>query len=177
PSRRSTVMGMRVDSYAFLPRSFRAMYAEPPRVEGHDEPVWAPFEKRLSGAKMALLSSAGLFVQGEQESFDLQRERGEPGWGDPSWRAIPASTAQGELGMAHLHVNDTDTTADHEVSLPLRALDALVDDGIVGASAATHYSVMGYQATGLNDWRRTTGPEIAARLRREDVDALVLAPT
>ncbi len=167
---------MQVDSYAFLPRSFRAMYAEPPRVAGHDEPVWAPFDKRLAEAKIALLSSAGLFVEG-QESFDLDRERREPGWGDPSWRAIPRSTAQGELGMAHLHVNATDTLADHEVSLPLRTLDGLVDDGIVGSSADTHYAVMGYQQAGLDEWQRSTGPEIAARLKREDVDALVLAPT
>jgi hypothetical protein len=79
--------------------------------------------------------------------------------------------------MAHLHVNATDTLADHEVSLPLRTLDGLVAAGVVGASAPTHYSVMGYQSAGLEQWRSRTGPEIVGRLRREDVDAVVLAPT
>ena len=168
---------MPVDSYAFLPRSFRALYENPPRLEGEDDAVWAPFEGRLADATIALLSSAGLYVEATQPSFDVDRERADPGWGDPSWRAIPRSTGQGECGMAHLHVNPTDTLADHEVSLPLRALDGLVADGVVGASAPTHYSVMGYQQAGLADWRSTTAAEIIARLRDEHVDALVLAPT
>lgn len=168
---------MRVDSFAYLPRSFRGMYESPPRLPGEDEPVWAPMEARLADATVALLTSAGLYVEGEQEPFDLERERAEPAWGDPSWRAIPKDTAQGDLGMAHLHVNPTDTLADHEVSLPLRTLDRLVADGVVGASAPTHYSVMGYQQAGLETWRSTTADEIVERLRDEHVDAVCLAPT
>ena len=168
---------MQVDSYAFLPRSFRAMYSEPPHLEGEDEPVWAPFEGRLAESTVALLTSAGLFVEASQPSFDLDRERAEPAWGDPTWRAIPSDTPQGALGMAHLHVNPTDTLADHEVSLPLRTLDGLVADGIVGGSAPTHYSVMGYQQAGIAEWRSKTSTEIVERLRDEHVDAILLAPT
>jgi len=168
---------MPVDSYAYLPRSFRAMYEEPPRLDGETEPVWAPMGRRLAESTVALLSSAGLYVNdGSQEPFDLDRERAEPGWGDPSWRAIPRSTPQGGLGMAHLHVNDADTMADHEVSLPLRTLDRLVMDGIVGESAPTHYGVMGYQQAGLSEWRSHTAAEIVTRLRDEHVDCLLLAP-
>jgi D-proline reductase (dithiol) PrdB len=167
---------MNVDSYAFLPRSFRAMYEQPPRLDGEDEAVWAPFPKRLAEASVALLSSAGVFVTATDAPFDMDRERAEPGWGDPTWRAIPRSTAQGELGMTHLHVNPADTLADHEVSLPLRTLDALVAEGVVGASAPTHYGVMGYQQAGLDEWRSKTAGEIVERLRDEHVDAILLAP-
>jgi D-proline reductase (dithiol) PrdB len=166
-----------VDSYAFLPRSFRAMYEEPPRLDGETDEVWAPFETRLQESTIALLSSAGLFVEATQPPFDVEREKAEPSWGDPTWRAIPKGTAQGELGMTHLHVNDADTLADHDVSLPLRALDALVDGGVVGASADTHYAVMGYQQAGLDVWRTTTSAEIVERLRDERVHGVVLAPT
>jgi D-proline reductase (dithiol) PrdB len=165
-----------VDSYAFLPRSFRAMYEQPPRLDGEDDPVWAPFGPRLADATVALLTSAGLFVEATQPSFDLDGERADPGWGDPSWRAIPRETAQGALDMAHLHVNPADTLADHEVSLPLRTLDALVADGVVGASAPTHYAVMGYQQAGLEGWRSKTAVELVERLRDEHADALLLAP-
>ena len=167
---------MRVDSFAFLPRSFRPMFEHPPRLDGEDEPVWAPSEKRLADATVALLTSAGVYVEATQPSFDLDRERTDPGWGDPSWRAIPRETPQGALAMAHLHVNPEDTLADHEVSLPLRTLDGLVRDGVVGASAPTHYSVMGYQRAGLEEWRTTTAVEIVERLRDEHVDAVALAP-
>ena len=167
---------MAVDSYAFLPRSFRAMYEEPPRLDGEDEPVWARMANPLSESTVALLSSAGLYVKDSQPSFDVAREKAEPGWGDPTWRAIPRDTPQGALGMAHLHVNERDTLADHEVSLPLRTLDALVADGIVGASAPTHSSVMGYQQAGLAEWRSKTANEIVERLQEEHVDAILLAP-
>lgn len=153
------------------------MFERPPRLEGEDAPVFAPFEKRLAESTIALLSSAGLYLKDEQPSFDLDGERADPGWGDPTWRAIPRDTPQGALGMAHLHVNPDDTLTDHEVSLPLRTLDGLVADGIVGASAPTHYSVMGYQRAGLEEWRTTTAAEIIERLRDEHVDALALAPT
>ena len=106
----------------------------------------------------------------------MDGERADPAWGDPSWRAIPRDTSRGALGMAHLHVNNADTLADHEVSLPLHTLDALVVDGIVGDSARTHYSVMGYQRSGLEDWQSKTSVEIVERLRDEQVDAVLLAP-
>ena len=167
---------MQVDSFAFLPRSFRPLFERPARLEGEDVPVFAPFEKRLAESTIALLTSAGLYREADQPTFDVNRERADPGWGDPTWRAIPRDTPQGALGMAHLHVNPQDTLADHEVSLPLRTLDGLVRDGIVGASAPMHYSVMGYQQAGLEVWRTTTAMEIVERLRDEHVDALLLAP-
>ena len=168
---------MHADSYAYLPRSFRAMYEEPPRLDGEDETVWAEVATRLQDSTVALLSSAGLYVEATQAPFDLDGERANPVWGDPTWRAIPRDTPQGALGMAHLHVNNADTLSDHDVSLPLRTLDALVADGVVGASAPTHYSVMGYQEAGLAAWRSKTATEIVERLRDEHVDAVCLAPT
>src|SRR5690348_11659987 len=87
-----SVRDVQVDSYAFLPRSFKAMYEEPPRLEGEGDEVWAPFEKRLADSTVALLSSAGLHLADSQPAFDLDRERAEPFWGDPTWRAIPRDT-------------------------------------------------------------------------------------
>jgi len=167
---------MRVDSFAYLPRSFRARFERPPRLPGEDAEVWAPFGPRLAEATIGLLSSAGLHVEGEQEPFDVDRERREPLWGDPSWRAIPHGVAQGSLGMSHLHVNPADVLADHEVALPVRTLDALVEDGTVGGRAAAHVSVMGYQEAGLVEWRERTAPEVIDLLRSEGVDGIVLAP-
>ncbi len=167
---------MQVDSYRFLPRSFRPMYAAAEPLDGETDTVWAPFEGRLADAAIALLSSAGLYLRATQPAFDAGRERQEPTWGDPSWRAIPGDTRQGALGMMHLHLNPADVIADHEVALPLRALDRLVADGIVGASAPNHLSVMGYQAAGLAVWRERTAPELVARLRDDSVDGVVLAP-
>lgn len=167
---------MRVDSFAFLPRSFRPLFEKPPRLPGHEAPVWAPFAKRLAEAKIALLSSAGLYVKATQPPFDGEREKREPTWGDPSWRAIPADVTTSQLGMMHLHVNSADVLADHDIALPTRRLAALVRDGVVGASTSRHASVMGFQQAGLEAWRSETVPAIAALLREEGADGVVLAP-
>ena len=167
---------MRVDSFQFLPRSFRPMYENPPRLAGEDEPVWAPFEKRLAEARIALVTSAGLSVNVTQEPFDADRERANPFWGDPTWRAIPDGVDSSDLGMTHLHVNNADVLADHDIALPTHVLADLVADGVVGSSTAEHASVMGFQEAGLDVWRSQTAPEIAARLRDHGADGVVLAP-
>lgn len=165
---------MRVDSFRFLPRSFRPLYEHVAAPEG--EPAWTPFEPRLAGATIALLTSAGLHLRGAQPEFDLDRERREPAWGDPSWRRVPAGARSGELGMCHLHVNPADVLADHNVALPIDRLAELAAAGVVGAVAAEHVSVMGYQERSLEGWRSRTLPEVVDMLRGEAADGVVLAP-
>jgi len=164
-----------VDSFRFLPRSFRPFYEGRGPFRGEESLVWAPFAKRLADSKIALLSSAGLYVEGSQPAFDLDRERAEPDWGDPSWRAIPAAR-EGSLGVAHLHFNDADLLADPEIALPAALLSQLVSEGVVGAAAENHVAVMGYQDRRLVDWRETTAPAIVSFLHEQQVDGLVLAP-
>ena len=167
---------MIVDSYRFLPRSFIPMYSGTAPAPGDDGPVWAPFEKRLAEAQIAVLTSAGLYVKGEQPPFDGEREKAEPTWGDPTHRVLPASLDGGSLGMMHLHVNSDDVLTDPEIALPLAGVAGLVAEGRVGALAPSHFSVMGYQQAGLEVWRRETAPAIVERLRAEGTDGLILAP-
>lgn len=165
-----------VDSFKFLPRSFAPLYASAEPLASERDPVWAPFEGRLADARIGLVSSAGLFVEGEQEPFDVERERQEPTWGDPSYRVLPADLAGRALGMTHLHVNATDVLADPDIALPTGPLAALAEDGVIGGQTAHHVSVMGYQEAGLEVWRTRTGPEIAGLLRDEGADGVILAP-
>ncbi len=165
---------MAVDSFKYLPKSFIPMFENIDiQVDGS---VWAPLEKPLAEATVAVLTSAGVFLKDSQETFDLERERREPTWGDPTWRAIPSDVAQEDIDAAHLHINTEHVKRDLGVALPLRALAALQADGVIGKLAAENYSVMGYQRNGCEDWRATTGPEIVNRLRHEAVDAIILAP-
>ena len=167
---------MIVDSYKFLPRSFRPLYEGRGAFPGEDQPVWAAFTKRLSESRIALLTSAGLYLTASQPPFDLDTERARPHWGDPSWRSIPGGVAPEELGVAHLHINDEDLRADAEIALPLRALAALAREGVVGAVTGSHVAVMGYQDRRLRDWHDKTAPEIVSFLREQGADGLVLAP-
>jgi len=165
-----------VDSYRFLPRSFIPLYEGATPAPGDDGPVWAPFEKRLAEAQIALLTSAGLYLEGEQPPFDGEREKTEPTWGDPTHRVLPSSPEGPSLGMMHLHLNHEDVLADPEIALPLGGLAGQVAEGRVGSVAPHHVSVMGYQQAGLDVWRRETAPAIVELLRDQGTDGLILAP-
>ncbi len=175
---------MLVDSFKFLPRTFRPLYEGGGPFPGEAEPVWAPFEKRLADSRIALVTSAGLYVKGSQEGFDLDREQANPEWGDPSWRAIPsaaAGRAQGAssdmtIGVAHLHINDEDLLADPEIALPMHLLSTLVGEGLVGGAVAEHVSVMGFQEHSLEGWKNETAPAIIAHLRDQVAYGVILAP-
>lgn len=167
---------MIVDSYRFLPRSFRPLYEGPGPFPGEEAPVWAPFEKRLASSTIGLLSSAGIYVKETQRPFDVERERSHPDWGDPGWRSIPAVSTPRELGVAHLHLNDEDLLADPEIALPMKLLGELAVEGMIGRAATDHVAVMGFQDRRLKEWRSATAPEIVARLRDQAVDGLILAP-
>jgi D-proline reductase (dithiol) PrdB len=165
-----------VDSYRFLPRSFRPLYEGRGAFPGEEEPVWTPFAKRLAESRIALLTSAGIYLKASQPAFDVDGERDRPEWGDPTWRSIPATVGPEDLGIAHLHINDEDLLTDPEIALPLRGLEELAREGVIGGVVAEHVAVMGYQDRGLTDWRRTTAGEIAAHLREQGAEGLILAP-
>ncbi|MHB8614038.1 MAG: hypothetical protein ACYDAL_16690 [Candidatus Dormibacteraceae bacterium] len=167
---------MLVDSFKFLPRAFRPLYEGRGPFAGEEEPVWAPFEKRLAESRIALLTSAGLYVTTSQASFDLDRERANPEWGDPSWRAIPTEAAAPDIGVAHLHINDEDLLADPEIALPMHLLTSLANEGVLGGAVSEHFSVMGFQEHSLGGWRAETAPAIVACLRDQAADGLILAP-
>jgi D-proline reductase (dithiol) PrdB len=167
---------LEVDSFRFLPRSFAPLYANATPLDDERDPVWTPFETRLADARIGMISSAGLHVHGTQEPFDAEREKQEPTWGDPTWRMIPSTVQTGDCGMTHLHVNPADILEDHNVALPTEVLDELISDGVVRAQTPHHAAVMGYQEAGLDVWRRETAPAIAAQMRDEGADGVVLAP-
>ena len=150
------------------------MYEAAPRFD--HAPVWADLDKPLGTARIGLLSSAGMFIAGEQQPFDVERERREPTWGDPTLRIIPNDVTQAQLDATHLHINTTDLLSDKNVALPIDRLNELVANGEVGSASPEHFSVMGFQQEGADVWQSTTGPAIAARCHALDIDALILAP-
>ncbi|MBX6377450.1 MAG: hypothetical protein IRY95_02785 [Clostridia bacterium] len=164
----------RVDSYRFLPRSFRERYEAFPEQPGAPAPA-AP-RVLLSEARVSLLTTAGLYLRDSQPPFDLERERREPFWGDPTYRVIPRTARTADIGVAHLHINPDDILRDMNVALPIEVFAELERDGVIGSLADRHYSFMGYQGGDIGPWRDVYGPELARLLREDGVDLLILAP-
>lgn len=168
-------MAETVDSWRFLPpRLARLLQA---RIES-SPPVtaipFAPLAMPLARARVALLSTAGISCPPDPP-FDMEGERANPLWGDPSWRRLPATATAADVEVNHLHIDTSYIERDLDVALPLARLAELVAAGEVGSVAPSHYAVMGYQldqAVQLSE----SAPAIAASMQAEGVHAALLAP-
>ncbi|MBV8934321.1 MAG: selenoprotein B glycine/betaine/sarcosine/D-proline reductase [Alphaproteobacteria bacterium] len=119
----------------------------------------------LSRRRVAIVSSAGLFVRGEVPF------RGR----DADYRAIPSETQPDQLLTSHISVNfdRTGLQEDWNVVFPLDRLKELAGEGTVGSVAATHYSFMGASdPLEMEPHAR----QLASRLKNDRVDTVILAP-
>ncbi len=168
---------MPVDSFKWLPRSIAAYYQGLP-VPAPEPVPWTPLGKPVEQCRFALVTTAGLYVKGESASggsFDVDRERREPFWGDPTYRVIPSDVRQDQVGVAHLHINTEDIERDVNVVLPVQRFQELAAAGEVGELAPNHYSFMGYQQD-AREWQERYAPEVAQRMVSEEVDAALITP-
>ena len=62
------------------------------------------------------------------------------------------------------------------MALPLDRLRALVDEGVVGSVADSHYSIMGFQGNDPSVLVNESAPAIARTMKDEEVDLALLAP-
>lgn len=165
-----------VDPWRFTGRLLsKLLSAQIPEEPRHPPIPWTPVRKPLASSKVALLSTAGLSMQGDAP-FDMDGERRRPTWGDPSWRRIAATATATDVEVNHLHVDTSYIGRDLNVALPLDRLRELVADGCVGAMADTHYSIMGYQGSDTRALENHSAPEIARSMASEEVDLALLAP-
>jgi D-proline reductase (dithiol) PrdB len=168
---------MAIDSYKWLPGSLANYYKALPLQKAEPMP-WTLLTKPIEECCFSLVTTSGLYVKGKEPSFDLDGERKNPFWGDPTYRTIPRDVKQEEIGVAHLHINNADQQADINIVLPVHRFLELEAAGEIGSLAPTHYSFMGYQGYPPNshEWENRYGPEMAARMKEEGVDAVLLTP-
>lgn len=132
----------------------------------------APSGKRIELAKsrLVLISSAGAFLKDSQALYDAADDLG-----DYTTRIFATDTAFETLDYAHDHYDQTAVREDAQVLLPLRHLEAMVDEGKIGGLAENVISFMGYQpdVTRVLD---ETIPSIVRAVQQEEVDAAFLVP-
>lgn len=149
--------------------SRRVIEAYSPR-ETQDIP-WTAVTKPLHACTVALVTTAGVHRK-NQQPFDMHDPNG-----DPTFREIPSDIDPAELMITHDYYDHTDADADINVVLPLERLDEFASEGIIGAASRFHYSFMGH-ITGQHIITLTTrsAPEVAARLRGQGADIVLLTP-
>jgi D-proline reductase (dithiol) PrdB len=119
----------------------------------------------LAERRVAIVSSAGLVVRGEKPF------RGR----DADYRVIPSETQPEQLMFSHISINldRSGFQEDWNVVFPLDRLRELAAEGVIGSVAATHYSFMGAtDPVQMEPYAR----EVAARLKSDAVDAVLLSP-
>jgi D-proline reductase (dithiol) PrdB len=164
-----------VDGFLFLPPALRAWNSKDIPDQPHSGKIpWTPLDKSISETTFTLMTSAGISMKSDP-LFDMAREKNEPAWGDPSYREIPKTATEHDIEVSHLHVNTAYIKQDINVMLPLARFQEFEQEGLIGKLAPTCYSYYGCQQDPtalLNE----TMPQVAARMRQENVAAVLLTP-
>ncbi|MCC6405791.1 MAG: hypothetical protein IT453_01400 [Planctomycetes bacterium] len=131
---------------------------------------WTAPRAPLRELRVALITTAGLHRRDDRPFRALE----EP-LGDPSFRTLAHGIAREELALDRGYVDPKYTAVDPEVALPMRALQELVDRGIVGASAPRHHSFVGGVIRPLPGLLESA-TALARELREDRVDAALVIP-
>jgi D-proline reductase (dithiol) PrdB len=166
-----------VDSFKFLPRLIALFYRHTELEDLGSIPL-TPLAKPLEECRAGLVTSAGLYRSDRDPPFDLERERSDPTWGDPTYRSIPTQEGFTSLQVAHLHLNTADIVEDPNIVLPIEHFQTLTAEGNIGGLTERAYSFMGFQGYPPNwePWHTTYGPQVARRLLAEGADFAFLTP-
>jgi D-proline reductase (dithiol) PrdB len=164
-----------VDGFRFMPPGLKAwLKKDIPETDYLGDIPWTPLKKPVSQTKFSLMTSAGINLKTEPP-FDMEREKREPFWGDPTHREIPRGTLQGQIDVNHLHVDTSFIKEDINVILPLARFAEFEKEGVIGSLAPTCYSFYGYQMD-FAVLLKETMPKVAAKMHDQGVEAVVLTP-
>lgn len=170
--------------YRWQVKAYRGHLGDPADfAHRHEDTPWAPMAKPLSEAKIALMTSSGHFVDGDDPKplgvEDMNQDEAEDRIMEtikeaPSLSMIPSGTPFEQIRVRHGGYPVEGAAADPQVVLPLRIMEALDSEGIIGGFADVSYSFVGAAAQG--PIKKRIGPEWAEMLREAEIDAVLLVP-
>ncbi len=164
-----------VDGFRFMPPRLAAWIRTfIPEQEFSGAIPFVQLAKPLSRATIALVTTAGISLKSDPP-FDMEREKADPSWGDPTFRAIPRGTTADDIDVSHLHINTKYILQDINVMLPLARMEEFERDQIIGHLAETAYSYYGFQWQSV-DFLDTAIAPMAKQMKQEQVDAVLLTP-
>lgn len=139
------------------------------RARPNPTPAFTPLRSPLSTARVALVTTAGAYVAGD-EPFNVADPHG-----DPSYRVIADTVSPDALRFAHSHYDTGRAREDPNVVLPLAPLGDLARMGVVKESAPRHIGLMGFNPDPSRLVTETI-PAVVDLLSRDNVDVVVLSP-
>jgi hypothetical protein len=149
----------------------------------YDSGPFSPTRKPVSESRLALLTSTGHFVEGEDpEPFGVRHMTQEQAAEriddfiktEPTLSHIPIDTPAESLRVRHGGYDIRGAQADPNVAFPLERLLELEQEGHIGELAPEAYSFVG--ATAQTPLLKHSGPRWANLLQAHGVDAALLVP-
>jgi len=171
-----TEMTKTVDSFKFTGQTIGKIIER--KIEASatvTEIPWTAVRKRIDESRIALVTTAGISMKTDKP-FDMETEQVKGNWGDPSWRMIDGEAISSEIDVNHLHIDTSFIEKDINVALPTGILKQLAEENAVGSVAHNHYSIMGFQGDDSRRLETVSSPEIAAAMKKDNVDLAILTP-
>ena len=137
------------------------------RGKRYDTTPNTPLKKPLTECKVALITTAGFYINGQQPYVN----------NDCSYREIPNSIDTQELKIGHKSVayDKSDTKTDANLVFPLDRFRELENDGKIGSLNHRHFSFMG-SISKPKRLIQETAPEVSKMLKDDDVEVAFLTP-
>jgi hypothetical protein len=154
-----------------------------PRRYVYDEGPFTPLPKPLSESRLALLTSSGHFVEGDDPMpfgvEDMSQEEAERRISEflretPELSEIPIGAGHDDLRVRHGGYAVHSARQDHNVTFPLTPLRTAVAEGRVGTLVETAFSFPG--ATSQGRLNKNVLPGWVERFRDMEIDVMLLVP-
>ena len=157
--------------YSKIP-SLVDLYAKGADLVVNTTTPFTPLGKPLKQCQLALVTTGGIHIK-DQKPFDMVDKKG-----DPSYREISSGIGIEQLTITHDYYHHTDALSDPNLVLPIEPLRRLLREGLIGSIGPRFFSFMGHvMGNHLKTLTENTGPEVAAALVSDEVDAAFLTPT
>jgi D-proline reductase (dithiol) PrdB len=132
---------------------------------------WTPVTNLLQDSRIAIVTTAGVHHK-DQKPFDMHDPEG-----DPTFRVIDVRKPLTEFMITHDYYDHSDADKDINIVFPVERLREFVKEGTIGKVADKHYGFMGHtDGRHIHTLINKHAPEIARKLKEEDVDAVLLTP-
>lgn len=156
-----------ITRFPSLSRKFTAPY-EP--WKSLDIP-WTPVTTALENSKIAVVTTAGVHHK-DQEPFNMKDRDG-----DPSYRIIDITRPLSSVMITHDYYDHSDADRDINIVFPVERLKEFAKAGYIGHVADFHYGFMGH-ITGKHILTliNKSAPEVADRLKKDNVNIVLLTP-
>ncbi len=125
---------------------------------------YTPVAAKLAELTVALVSSTGVYLQGQPPFTDN---------GDETFRVLPGDLDPTQLRFKHGHYDTSEAQKDPDCVFPLRRLRELAAEGFIKAVSNKHIGCKGF-STDLKKQYEVMAPGIANEIERSQADAVVL---